>query len=347
MKERKWELDMIRVISCFFVIVIHVTSYGMELKEPSTFDWGVRNVVLCSVRCAVPVFFMLSGILLLEREIPVGTLYKKYVLHLVTVWCAWSAFYAGIDAVAVLNKGGSPLACFLERFWTGHYHLWFLSTLIGVYLLYPVLRVLVRYSTNEQMKYLGVLVLAAVVIRKTLDPFVTSTVWITAWEHLGFPEFSSGIIYFVLGHYLHRSYQCFSPVICTGVYVGSIALMSIVNQLWRLRTGSPINVTYDYSGLGIFLTSSSFMVLLLHLFQNCQISDKMKQMTTCMSKCTFGIYLIHTLFIEQVYRRIGLTQERFPVVISIVCFSVLTFVLSFSVTWCARRAVWMIKNILK
>ncbi len=33
MKERKWELDMIRVIACFFVVVIHVASYGMELSE--------------------------------------------------------------------------------------------------------------------------------------------------------------------------------------------------------------------------------------------------------------------------------------------------------------------------
>lgn len=344
MKERKWELDMIRVIACFFVVVIHVASYGMELKDPSTFDWGVRNAALCMVRCAVPVFFMLSGVLFLEREIPLKTLYRKYVLHLAAVWALWSAFYAGIDAVAALNKGESPLYCFLVRFWSGHYHLWFLPTLLGAYLLYPVLRILVRHGTDAQMKYLGILVLAGVVLRKTLEPFLASDVWDTAWKNLGFPEFSSGVIYFVLGYYLYRSYQRFSPAVCAGVYAGSAALMCIVNQLWALRAGMHTNVTYNYSGLGLFLAASAFFMLLLHLLQNRRVSDRMKQAAVCVSECTLGIYLIHTLFIEQVYRRIGLTQERFPALISLIGFSVLTFMLSFAAVWCMRRVFRMGKR---
>lgn len=58
---------MIRIIACFCVVVIHAAGYGMEIKDPHTTDWMVRNLVVSMVRCAAPIFFMLSGILFMEK----------------------------------------------------------------------------------------------------------------------------------------------------------------------------------------------------------------------------------------------------------------------------------------
>ena len=86
MNERKWELDVIRAIACFFVVVAHVASYGMEIKDPVTADWIIRNGVLCLVKCSVPIFFMLSGILFMEKDITIKVLYKKYIARIVVAW---------------------------------------------------------------------------------------------------------------------------------------------------------------------------------------------------------------------------------------------------------------------
>ena len=82
MKDRKYELDMIRIVACLFVVVVHVAGYGIEIKTPSSIDWLIRNLVVCAVRCAVPLFFMISGILFMERQISLDVLYKKYIARI-------------------------------------------------------------------------------------------------------------------------------------------------------------------------------------------------------------------------------------------------------------------------
>lgn len=346
MKEREWELDAIRVLACFFVIVIHVAGYGMEIKDPSALDWSIRNVILCIVRCSVPIFFMLSGILFLRREIPLQALCKKYIVHIITVWAVWSAFYAGIDCIAHLKTGDSSFLYFLERFFEGHYHLWFLPTLLGAYLLYPILRLIIQHGTELQIRYLGLLVLVGVVGKKTLDPFCASAAWDTFWENLGFPELSAGVIYFVLGYYLYQSYQRFSLKACIGIYAGSVILMSVINQLWALRIGAHTNVAYGYTGLGNLLASSAFLLLLLHILRRCNPGNRIRRLLQAVSEHSLGIYLIHTLLIEQVYRRVGLTQDRFPTLLSVAGFSVLTLLISFAGAWCIRKVPWIGRRVM-
>lgn len=100
MNERKKEWDMIRIIACFCVVVIHVAGYGMEIKDPHTTDWMIRNLVVSMVRCAVPIFFMLSGILFMEKKLSIFELYRKYAARIVIAWISWSFLYALIDCVA-------------------------------------------------------------------------------------------------------------------------------------------------------------------------------------------------------------------------------------------------------
>ena len=57
MNERKWELDIVRIIACMMVVIIHVAGYGMEIMDPATLDWQVRNLVVSLARCSVPIFF--------------------------------------------------------------------------------------------------------------------------------------------------------------------------------------------------------------------------------------------------------------------------------------------------
>lgn len=76
--------DILRIVSIFFVIVIHVTSVGLRLCETATPTWNVNWLLNSVSRWAVPVFFMVSGALFLEpsREITLKKLYKKSIFHI-------------------------------------------------------------------------------------------------------------------------------------------------------------------------------------------------------------------------------------------------------------------------
>ena len=72
MREKNYNLELVRMISFIFVIAIHVTNYycrawGKIPQEEYVFSLAV-NVVS---RMSVPCFLMISGALLLGREEPV------------------------------------------------------------------------------------------------------------------------------------------------------------------------------------------------------------------------------------------------------------------------------------
>jgi len=99
MTERRWELDVIRIIACFFVVVIHVFAYSVPLDDPKTLEWCISNVTMSIVKSAVPLFFMISGTLFLEKQkISLKELYTKNVCKIISVMIVWELFMRFLTA---------------------------------------------------------------------------------------------------------------------------------------------------------------------------------------------------------------------------------------------------------
>lgn len=337
MDNRKWDLDMIRIVACLLVVVVHVTGYGMEVMDPASGNWQIRNVVDSMVRCAVPVFFMLSGIVFLGREISIKQLYRKYISRIVLVWILWSSFYAFIDYVAYRKAGGNSIWHFFGRFFLGHYHMWFLPALILAYILYPVLYKMVTVCDAKIMRYLGAVVLLGVVLKESLDPFISSDVWFEVWGDFAFFKGFIGVIYFVLGYYLYKNVRILSAKYCLLIYICSVVLIAGGNMWYSLFHNTPSSVTYEYLSLGVMVSSVAIFLFLAQIFENIRPNSVQKKIIREISGCTLGIYLVHTFFIEQIFRRLGLVQSDFPAAIAIVLFTGVTFLVSLAVTWCIRR----------
>lgn len=67
-KQRIYYFDFLRVLSVFFVIVIHITSVGLQGFEIATAAWIVNSLINSVSRWAVPIFFMVSGALFLAAD---------------------------------------------------------------------------------------------------------------------------------------------------------------------------------------------------------------------------------------------------------------------------------------
>lgn len=337
MEERKWDLDIMRIIACFLVIVVHVTGYGMEVMDPVSSNWQIRNSVASMVRCAAPVFFMISGVVFLGKEISIKQLYKKYICRIVLIWILWSSFYAVIDYVAYRKAGGGSIWHFFERFLLGHYHMWFLPALILAYILYPVLYKMVSVCDKKTMQYLGMVVLVGVILKESLDPFIGSDVWIEIWGGFAFFKGFVGVIYFVLGYYLYKNVKILSVKCCFLIYVYSTFCIAGGNMWYSLTHNIPSSVTYEYLSLGVMVSSVAVFLFLAQIFENIRLSIIQKKIIREISGCTLGIYLMHTFFIEQIFHRLGLVQSDYPTIIAIVLFAGMTFLISLAVTWCIRR----------
>ncbi len=86
--------DLIRVIAIFLVVVIHVSGQVTNVwgKIP-TLEWMIGNIYGGIARVAVPLFFMISGYLLLPRSESLGSFYTKRMPRVVIPFVVWSVIY--------------------------------------------------------------------------------------------------------------------------------------------------------------------------------------------------------------------------------------------------------------
>lgn len=75
--------DGLRILAAFAVVVLH-TAAPLFLNSYSSSDWAVVNMYESLVRWSVPVFFMISGALFLNKgkEVNIGRLYGKNIFRI-------------------------------------------------------------------------------------------------------------------------------------------------------------------------------------------------------------------------------------------------------------------------
>lgn len=118
-------LNNMRALACFAVIMIHASI----ITTPT--EWWANNFYGIIPRFAVPFFFMISGALLINKKYNPKTFLKKRLTRVIIPLVTWSVIYylwKQDDYKSVIN--------FLKQLFTFpiYYHLWFLYSMIGVYL---------------------------------------------------------------------------------------------------------------------------------------------------------------------------------------------------------------------
>ncbi len=110
-------------------MVLHLGAQNWYTTDVKSFAWNTFNFYDSIVRWAVPSFVMISGALFLQRDIPFKKFFSKYIFRIVTAFLFWSFVYA----VANYAKNKDIIKA-LGHFIMGHYHLWFLFMITGLYI---------------------------------------------------------------------------------------------------------------------------------------------------------------------------------------------------------------------
>ena len=80
--QRHLDIELIRIIACFFVIFNHTGEDGFFLF--SRYDWKsisfwIYLMISIFCKCSVPLFFAVTGALLLEKEETAGRLWRHRI----------------------------------------------------------------------------------------------------------------------------------------------------------------------------------------------------------------------------------------------------------------------------
>jgi surface polysaccharide O-acyltransferase-like enzyme len=152
--------DLIRTVAIVLIILLHAAGFPpdipTEITPPVMQGWIASDVYSAIGHMGVPLFIILSGCLLLDpakADEPLGTFFKKRFNRIGLPFIFWSVFYFLWSS----QVHGTPLSfdSAVEAAMSGAYvHLWFLYLLVGLYLVTPLLRVLVKYLDWQRFKYL-------------------------------------------------------------------------------------------------------------------------------------------------------------------------------------------------
>lgn len=318
--------DILRIIAALAVIMIHVSAQYLHSIDINSPEYNAVNFWDSLSRWAVPIFIMISGALFLSEDRPISTIYRKYILRIVTAFAFWSLFYASLYYIKNRDLIGA-----LKNFITGNYHMWFLYMIIGLYMLIPILRPVA--SNPLVCKYFLILsFIFGLVIPEIINIL---NLFNTDWSAtLGQVNYNIGVslitgysFYFLLGYYLHNNIKNINPrLIC---FIGVIGFLSTVigSMVSSSYQNTVSEIFYDYLTANVLFESVIIFYFIYRIIVNISFLDAHTHLISKLSKYTFGIYLVHPFFIR-ILRSVHNPLENFNMFIYLPLTGVIIFILS-------------------
>jgi len=295
--------DLMRIIAILAVITVHSSAPLVMYSPTGSIEFFVGNILDSVSRFGVPLFVMLSGALMLDEAKNITKEhYKRYILRLLLLLYSWSLIYAVIyDLISPLVLGEEiSVIQFLDTFFTGYFHLWYLFMTLGLYLLTPLLRKVLK---KENRGIIFPLLVIAIICRTAVP--VLDFFLVRYTEFGGFlPELASlaefdmiseYLIYYVLGWYITNTELTLKKrtVIYISGFIGLLMTVACVS-LFSTDAKRAYGVFYSSASINVLLYTLAVFVFLNSILKN-RISPNTEKALTRLSALAFGVYVIHPM----------------------------------------------------
>ena len=337
--------DLLRVAAMLAVIVIHVSGGWLESLPVGTAGWQALNVWNSLTRWAVPIFVMCSGMFLLDpkRALPLPTLIFHHFLRLVTALLFWGVAYHLLYALldGTLRLQSIPQALYAVVLGNTETHLWFLTMLMGLYLLTPLLRAFLRGASRGDLHWFLLLYFLLMMVLPLVLRLRGSQTATYYADHLYLNFTLSNpplafVGYYVAGYYL-KTYTLGRVAEWLIYLLGIAAAVATVGgtALLSARAGSLDMTFYSYLTPNICAMSVAVFVLFRYVLG---VSDEpsRKGWVSAMSGCGFGVFLSHVIFLI-LLRRFGMTALPIPTAVAVPLLTLMVFLPSFALSWLLNR----------
>lgn len=329
-------LDCLRIIASVAVMMLHIAAQNWYSDDLHSLSWHALNVYNSATRWCVPVFVMISGALFLPRDVSAKTLYTKYILRLVIAYAAWGVIYSLINPL--LGLADFSAGYMLRTVITGAEHMWFIPMIIGMYMCVPLLRPIAR--DRKLAAYFLLLAFLFQFLRPIVFNLTRDFVGGLAAEGTERLQtlFSSMSLHSVLGYagYFVAGYVLsqteLSPKLRRIFYaLGILGLLATVGLtiLASYRSAFATGTYYDYFSLNVALMAAALFVRFKYGVNG---SVRAEKTVLCLSKYSFGAYLVHVLMID-VVKFIGLNTSSFNAFLSVPVMTLIVAAVSFAVSF--------------
>lgn len=314
-------IDNARAISCILVIVTHILApWVYQLDHFGEVNRFFIITFFTISKLCTPTFLMISGALLIQKDYSNLTQHKKRVKRLFSSFMLWSTLYLIFYTFLNIYRGEhytlNSYTFFLKEsvLHGTAYHLWFMYLIIGIYLFMPLLSILCKKISRNQLIIFfviwGITLITNLFVEfNSIGDFVSSTI-----GYLG---------YLFVGNLINKNKLNEKIRIR---YASIIFLIGVVSTLYlayhqfsethavSAKTFHRLNINIAFVAIGFFMMIKSFMYK--HEF------------IKSISKHSLGIYYIH-LFLIMIMNKIWMINDSDFMLIKLALFSTITLLICY------------------
>lgn len=344
MDKRTVFIDYLKIFASFAVVLLHVSSQNWYTSDVTTAEWQIFHIYDSLVRWSVPVFVMMSGTLFLSKQHTLKKLYTKNILRMVTAFIFWSLVY-------LIVFGGHSESNFIN-ITSGYYHMWFIPMMIGMYVCVPVLRKMVESENITKYFFVVALVLAFLFpqIGELISDFGNQRcieIYSVIRQCVGRLEISMFLGYtgyFVGGYYFYKaelSKRSRIVIYALGI-LGCLITIGLESYLAMSKQKAD-GTYYGYFTINVLLESMAVFVWFKY---NVNENPKWIKFVRNLSKCTFGVYLVHVLVLELLDKYVGINTLSLHPLLSVPLISIFVFSVSMVISYFCNKLPWINKYIV-
>ncbi len=290
-------VDLTKAAAICAVLLIHCSANRFALFPVSSGPWLCNAFWATVSRWAVPAFLLCSGALMNDpgRDLPLPKLFSRYLLRLALALAVWAGLYELLRIF--LGRGTLPLAQLLvqsaKNWLTGstYYHLYYFYFVLALYLALPLTRLIVRWASPTELKYILALWLAAGVVIPWLGHYPPFSAMGSSLLWYRLPPVFTAVGLGLLGWFLrqHPPRTWFGPL---ALFLSGFAMSAF--GLWRRSAAAGALDTMYLDGFSPFVILMAVGVF--QLAQRWTAERQLSPAAALLSRASFCVYLIHPFF---------------------------------------------------
>lgn len=286
-----------------FVIVNHTATneYVSSAIYHSGISYYLYLFLAAFARVAVPIFFMVSGALLIKKEETIIAVLKKRVLKYVLIIVGFSVIQFSYHvAMGYASFSKTDIVLWLKNLYSNNVIVpyWFLYAYLGLMLMLPFLRKLAKNLSKKEFEYLIALHLIVFGVLQVMEFFVG-----LERVNLDVPfACNTAIFYFLLGYYVDNFVEISKKKVVF-LSIASFATTVLLTFLvyWQIRADGVYEkgTMYEFNSSLIVIPTVTIFVLLKKLFcgkQGIALKDWVEKLINLLGSAVFGVYLLEGIF---------------------------------------------------
>lgn len=319
-------LNTLRCIATFSVIILHLSvPLVNEFDKVPSYSWVTGNIFDGLTRFCVPVFVMISGVLLLDKNYSIKTFLTKRMIKIIIPFLFWSMIYFLLHADLSDNPATIALKFIKTMKGGAEYHLWYIYMIIGIYLFLPIINKWIINSNQHEIQYFLILWLAVIILGM---PYFNKL-----FTRIDFRYFSGYLGYAVLGYYLNRYFNTIHIKYSILLFLtGSIATIGLTH-IFSVENQQLFKDFYNYLSPNLILQSTGIFLLC----KNIVIKNYyLLKIISFISKYSFGIYLSH-VFVLSILNTFGIAATTVHPVFTVLFTGIICLSISLFITYLLNK----------